>query len=166
MKRSRFYLLLLLGLGSICSYAVWCARPFYQYPSIRFGRGVSEQMQAYIVAWDADQRLYRPVEFTWRGWGYALCHPYEPGFKPVGVSKIGGGLFGDEEEAIISHPSRPALEVRRNRYGWETPIMMFSGPPGYVTRPPKWHTPERSEGETPASFLQPPPDFRKGNSDQ
>jgi len=166
MKRSRFFALLILGLGLIGSYAVWCARPFYQYPSFRFGRDVSEQMQAYITAWDAGQRLYRPVKFTWSGWGYALCHPYQPGFKPVMVSKIGGGLFGDEEEAILSHSSRPAMEVRRNRYGWETPIMKFPGPAGFVTRSPKWHMPERSEGDIPESFLQPPPDFKKGSSDR
>jgi hypothetical protein len=161
MKRSRAVALLLLGLCLVGGYAVWCARPFYRYPSLSFGPGISAEMQAYLTAWDAEQRLYRPVAFTWKAFGHALCHPYEPGFKPVGAMKIGGGLFEDEEEVIVSHVSRPPIQFRRDRYGWEPPNLQFPGPAGFVTRGRRWSPPDRSaEEEMPESFRMPPPVLR------
>ncbi len=163
MRRRRFFALLLLGVGTLGGYAVWCARPFYQYPSLRFSKGVSEPMQAYITAWDAGERLFRPVKFTWRGWGYALCHPYEPGFKPIQAGNIANSLFEDEEEVIVSHPSRPLIQFRRDRYGYDRPSIQFSGPPGFTTKSARWSGPDRSQEEAmPESFRQPPPVFRPG----
>lgn len=161
MRRSRFIVLSLLGVGMLGSYAVWCARPFYTYPSLRFGKNVSEPMRNYITAWDAQERLFRPVAFSWRGLGQALIHPYEPGFKTISVSGIEGGLFADEEEAIVSHPSRPPVQFRRDRFGWDRPAIQFPGPPGFSTRPARWSSPDRSQEEAmPESFRQPPPVWR------